>query len=157
MVSDPRCPECTGKVSATATWCMHCGVDFDNPVEADSGAAVDGRATDRAAFDDSEAKQGVKLVGGIVGILAVATLPLVDPPGMLLFVVAAAVGIGIYAARQSTPSEAVHEGGKALAVAPFVLWLLSPLVVGLGNFALGNLFGPLVYAIVVWSVARRFD
>jgi hypothetical protein len=41
MRSDPRCPACDGKVSATAQWCMHCGRDFEQPV--DAGA----RETDR--------------------------------------------------------------------------------------------------------------
>jgi len=36
MRSDPRCPSCDGKVSATATWCMHCGRDFEDPVDANA-------------------------------------------------------------------------------------------------------------------------
>ena len=40
MRPDPRCPSCGEKVSATATWCMHCGVDFDEPVDAGDGTVT---------------------------------------------------------------------------------------------------------------------
>lgn len=160
MVSDPRCPECDGKVSSTATWCMHCGVDFDHPVEADSGAPVDGRAEHRRATTDDaegEASTGATLVGVILAVLAVGTLPLVAPPNTLLFVVASALGIGYHAASQQTPSEAARAGGTALAAAPFVVLVFTMLFVDAGSFTVRNLLGPLAYAVVVGSIARRFD
>jgi hypothetical protein len=47
MRADPRCPYCDGKVSATAEWCMHCGREFDGPVDA-AGSG------ERAESDESE-------------------------------------------------------------------------------------------------------
>lgn len=43
MRTDPRCPSCDGKVSSAATWCMHCGADFEAPV--DANADGDGEMT----------------------------------------------------------------------------------------------------------------
>ena len=43
MRPDPRCPSCHDKVSATAQWCMHCGRDFETPVDA-SELGADGEA-----------------------------------------------------------------------------------------------------------------
>jgi len=136
---------------------MHCSADFDTPVEADGGAPVEGRRqTDRTATDDDDATTGAKLVGVVLAVVALGTLPLVAPPNALLFVFASAVGVGLYATRQPTPTDAVRAGGTALAVAPFLLWFVSPLLNGLGSFSLGTLFGPAVYAAVVASISRRF-
>ncbi len=41
MREDPRCPHCEEKVSATAAWCMHCGRDFDSPVNVEGRGALD--------------------------------------------------------------------------------------------------------------------
>jgi len=41
MVSDPRCPECNGAVGTTATYCMHCGAEFERPVGVDGDAGTD--------------------------------------------------------------------------------------------------------------------
>ena len=170
MVSDPRCPNCDGKVSATAMWCMHCGADFEQPVDADTGRAVEGRHRQRAdleralnsgdvdelsaALDSSGT--GAALAGTAVAFGALLTLPLVSPPNVTAFYLAAVAGIGIYAARQASAGAAIRKGGLSMAAAPFVLWLLSPLVNGVASFALGKLVGPLVYAVVVSSIARQF-
>ena len=170
MVSDPRCPNCDGKVSATAMWCMHCGADFDSPVDADTGRAVEGRHRQRADLeralnsgdvDELSAALDSKGVGSAVAGVAVAfaallTLPWVSPPNMTALYLGAVVGIGIYAARQASVGDAIRKGGRALAAAPFALWLLAPLVNGVASFALGTLLGPLVYAVVVVSIARQF-
>lgn len=171
MVSDPRCPHCDGKVSATAMWCMHCGADFDSPVDADTGRPVEGRHRQRADLEralnsgdvdelsDALDSKGIgsTVTGVAVAFAALVTLPWVSPPNVTALYLGAVVGIGIYAARQATVGDALWKGGRALAAAPFALWLLSPLVNGLASFALGKLVGPVVYAVVVGSIARRFD
>jgi hypothetical protein len=157
MVSEPRCPECAGKVSATATWCMHCGEDFPTAIDADSGRPVQDRAAEQADYEESvkDGSSDAMTVGLLVGVFGLVTLPFVTPPNMTLFAVAAAVGSGVFAARQGSLGEAVSRGGSSLAAAPFVLWFLSLLVPGTGSFSLGALVGPLVYAVVVSSVARQ--
>jgi len=156
MVSDPRCPECAGKVSSTATWCMHCGEDFPSAIDADSGRPVQDRADQQADYEDSVDDGGsdATTVGFLVAILGLVTLPFVSPSGMLLFYVAAAVGSGAYAARQSSLAEAASKGGLALAVAPLALWTLSFVVPGTGGLSTGNLLPALAYAIVVSAIAR---
>jgi len=170
MVSDPRCPHCDGKVSATAMWCMHCGADFERPVDADTGRAVEGRNRQRAdlerALNSGDVNElssaldskgiGSAFAGLAVAFAALVTLPFVSPPNVTALYLAAVVGIGIYAARQSSTGAAVRKGGFAMAAVPFALWLLSPLVNGIASFALGKLLGPLVYAVVVGSIARQF-
>jgi len=159
MVSDPRCPECAGKVSSTATWCMHCGEDFQSAIDADSGRPVQSRAGGNADHEQSANDGGsdAKTVGLLVAVAGLVTLPFVTPPNMTLFYAAAAVGSGIYAARQLSPREAASRGGLLLAVAPLVLWTLSLVVPGTGEFSLGALLGPLAYAIVVSSLARAIN
>jgi len=156
MVSDPRCPECAGKVSSTATWCMHCGEDFPSAIDADSGRPVQDRADQQADYEDSVDDGGsdATTVGFLVAILGLVTLPFVSPSGMLLFYVAAAVGSGAYAARQSSLAEAASKGGLALAVAPLALWTLSFVVPGTGGLSTGTLLPALAYAIVVSAIAR---
>jgi len=156
MVSDPRCPECAGKVSSTATWCMHCGEDFPSAIDADSGRPVQDRADQQADYEDSvdDGSSDATTVGFLVAVFGLVTLPFVSPSGMLPFYVAAAVGSGVYAARQSSLAEAASNGGLALAVAPLVLWTLSVVVPGTGGLATGGLLPALAYAIVVSAIAR---
>jgi len=156
MVSDPRCPECAGKVSSTATWCMHCGVDFESPIDADSGRTVRDRADERTDYEESvdDDESDAKTVGFLVAIVGLVTLPFVTPPNMTLFYVTAAVGAGFYAARQPSLAEAAARGGLALAVAPLALLALSVVVPGTGGFAGGSLVPALAYAIVVSALAR---
>lgn len=64
MRQDPRCPSCDGKVSATADWCMHCGREFDAPVDAnaDGGGEVT-IATDRASTGGMSSRHDTKAPG----------------------------------------------------------------------------------------------
>ncbi len=159
MRTDPRCPACAGKVSSTATWCMHCGEDFPTAVDADSGRPVQDRATEKADYEESVdgGSSDATTVGFLVAIVGLVTLPFATPPNMLLFYAAAAVGSGIYAAIQASLREAASKGGLALAVAPLVLWTLSLVVPGTGGFSVGGLVAALAYAIVVSSIARAID
>jgi len=138
---------------------MHCGEDFREPVDAETGRAVENRHT--GGVDDDQlgtADDGnVTLVGALVVVVGLFTLPWVTPPGMALFYFAAAVGPGLLAARQPSVDAAVARGGTALAAAPFLLWALSAVVPDTGEFSLGGLVGPVVYAAVVLTVVRQFD
>lgn len=50
---DPRCPDCGGPVSATATWCMHCGAEFE-PAAGDGPAGFqDDTASERPTRGDA--------------------------------------------------------------------------------------------------------
>ncbi|WP_254272573.1 zinc ribbon domain-containing protein [Haloarcula marina] len=165
MVSDPRCPHCSEKVSATATWCMHCGADFEAPVDADGGYLASGEgarlqsALESGDFDGvlvatDRFDGGTTAVGVVLGFAALVTLPIVSPPGVTLLYLAACVGIGVFAANQPTVREAIRDGGTALAVVPFVLWLLAALLFG-RPASVWNLAGPIVYAGVVLFVTRK--
>lgn len=156
MVSDPRCPGCNGKVSSTATWCMHCGEDFPSAVDAESGRPVQDRADQQADYEASvgSGSTDATTVGFLVAIFGLVTLGFVTPPNMLLFYVAAAVGSGVFAARQPSLKAAVSRGGLSLAVAPLVIWTLSLFVPGTGAFSIGRLVPALAYAIVISSLAR---
>ena len=137
---------------------MHCGVDFDHPVEADSGAPVDDRRrTDRQATSGgdalSEFDAGPSLAGVATAVLGLITVPVVAPANVTLAYLAAVVGVGAYTARQASVTEALRRGLGSLAVVPLALWLLATLFVR-GS---GNLFGPAAYAVVLGLVARRFD
>lgn len=135
---------------------MHCGVDFERPIDADSGQAVrdrhDGRGGYAASADDGESN--ATAVGLVVAVVGLVTLPFVTPPGMTLFYVTAAVVAGVVAGSQSSLAAAASKGGLALAVAPLVLWALSLVVPGTGGFSVGSLVPALAYAIVVSSLAR---
>ena len=157
MVSDPRCPHCDGKVSATATWCMHCGADFETPVEADSGRPVaDRQQTDRTGSTEAEflGEVGVGPAVAAVGlaVLGLVTVPIVAPANVTLAYLAAVVGVAAYAARQSTVGQATRKGLRSLAVVPLVLWLLAAFFVGA---PLGSVVGPAVYAALFLFLARR--
>lgn len=158
MVSDPRCPHCTGKVSATATWCMHCGEDFQDPVDADTGRPVEGRG-DRGLSGGSDALDGSEYgstaVGIVLSIAALVTLPWASPSGVTLFYLLAVVGIGVYASRQPTASDALRDGGAALAIAPILLWLVSAVTGGLADLSGTSLLTPFIYAFVATAITRR--
>lgn len=157
MVPDPRCPHCNGKVSSTATWCMHCGEDFEYPVDADSGRAIDGRnrqATGAETDAGRGGSGGSPFAGLLLAIVALVTLPVVSPPNVTLLYLGAVVGIGVYASRQPTAREALGKGGSVLAVVPFGLLVLSLFVNGFDSVSIGSLFGPIVYAVVVSTVAQ---
>ncbi|MBX0324225.1 hypothetical protein EGH21_14395 [Halomicroarcula sp. F13] len=171
MVSDPRCPHCDGKVSATATWCMHCGQDFAEPVEADGGRVV-GHGLDeptglRSALESGDARaigrtfesheDGPRVVGVVLAVVAFVTLPMVSPSGVTFLYLAAVAGVGLYATRQPSAADAIRDGGTALAVAPLVLWVAAALLSGFTVVAVTDLFGPILYAGLVLFAVRRLS
>lgn len=155
MISDPRCPECTGKVSSTATWCMHCGADFPSAVDAESGRPVQDHAEGKASYEDSvdDGSSDATTVGLLVAVFGLVTLPFVSPSGMLVFNVAAAIGAGAFAATRSSLAEAASRGGLALAIATLALWTIELVLSGPGALSIGSLLVPLAYALVVAAVA----
>ena len=138
---------------------MHCGEDFQQPIDADSGRAVENRhsgGTDGNQLGTDDDGRSATAAGVAVAIFGLVTLPFVTPPGMSLFYVAAAVGAGMVAAAQSSTAQAIARGGTALGATPIVLWFLSALVLDTGASPRG-LVPALVYSILVSSVAKRAD
>lgn len=165
MVSDPRCPSCSEKVGLTARWCMHCGADFEQPVDAETGqtaetpdrARTTGTDADGVIGQLTDGDTGPKAVGVALAVAALVTIPLVAPANATALYLIAVAGVGFYAAQQPTASDAATRGLRALAIAPFAIWLFSPLVVGFGAFSPAGIVGPIVYGLVVRSVLRRID
>ncbi|WP_225335618.1 hypothetical protein [Halomicrobium urmianum] len=117
MPADPRCPECDGKVSSRAGYCMHCGAEFDEPSVGDDGpapggeddslgarvsvpdvgasveAAVGGGAGDRPSTGAS----GGPSPGDASGAAASDDAPLLDPDGLAddALTLVAGVGFGV--------------------------------------------------------------
>ncbi|MFC6974669.1 zinc ribbon domain-containing protein [Halomicroarcula sp. GCM10025709] len=158
MRTDPRCPHCNEKVSATASWCMHCGQDFDEPREAGSGELTEAlaRGDGNAIADQLVASEyGPGAVGVAIAAVALVTLPIVSPPGLTFFYLAAVVAIGYLSAQRPTVADALARGAQLLALAPFLLWLLSALLYAVPPIT--ALLGPIVYAALVLLVVRRID
>lgn len=135
---------------------MHCGTDFPSAIDADSGRPVQDHADQQADYEESVkgGSSDAMTVGFLVAVAGLVTLPFVTPSNMTLFYVAAAVGAGVFAARQPSLTEAAARGSLALAVAPLVLWTLSLVVPGTGELSLAGLVPALAYAIVVSSLGR---
>ncbi|MFC7026657.1 zinc ribbon domain-containing protein [Halomicroarcula sp. GCM10025324] len=156
MRSDPRCPHCNEKVSATASWCMHCGADFAEPVDAngnDLAAVLERSDSDDLMVLVGDSEYGQRAVGIVVGAIALFTLPIVSPPGTTLLYLVAVVGVGYLTAQRETVADAVDRGAQLLALVPFLLWLFAAFsgrAVGIGV-----LVGPVVYAALALFVARR--
>ena len=159
MVPDPRCPECAGKVSSTATWCMHCGEDFSSAIDADSGRPVqdhaDGRADDESSVDDGSSD--VKTVGVLITITGLVTLPLVTPPDMTVWYIFAAVSSGILTVKQSSRAEAISTGALWLAIAPPLIWVMSLVNTAPGQFSMGGLVPALTYTAIMSGIARVIE
>ncbi|WP_324759898.1 hypothetical protein [Haloarcula montana] len=158
MRTDPRCPHCNEKVSATASWCMHCGQDFDEPREAGSGELTEALARgdgDAVAGRLTDSERGPGAVGVGLAIVALVTLPTVAPPGLTFFYLAAVVAVGYLAAQQQGASDALSRGAQLLALTPLLLWLLSAALYAVPPIT--ALFGPIVYAVLVLFLARRID
>ncbi|MBX0295726.1 hypothetical protein [Haloarcula nitratireducens] len=167
MRADPRCPHCSGKVSATATWCMHCGADFSVPTDASGGqfageasmadleSALEAGDVDGVTRVFRRRADGSRLVGVALGVVALVTLPIVAPEGMTWAYLAAVVAIGAYAARQPSADDAIRDGGTALAVTPILLWLVAAIVGGFTGVSALDLVGPTLYAGVVLFAVRR--
>lgn len=175
MTADPRCPHCSEKISATATWCMHCGRDLDSPVDAETGTTVldaggsqtpsDLEAALNAGDFDSiqealaGSDQGPTLAGFGLAAVALFTLPYATPPGNTLWYLLAVAGVGAVAATQVTMDGAIETGGRSLALAPFFVVsadvLSGYLVSGLVSAGPTVLFGPAIYAgLVVFGIRR---
>ncbi|RKS80844.1 hypothetical protein BDK61_0103 [Haloarcula quadrata] len=175
MTADPRCPHCSEKVSATATWCMHCGRDFDSPVDAGTGTTVLDAGGSQTTSDLEAAlnagdldgiqnaltrsDNGPTIVGVVLAGIALFTLPLVSPPGAALYLLVVA-GVGAIAATQSTFDAALRTGGKALALAPFLLVFidvfLGYLFSGMVATSATVLVGPAIYAGLVMYGIRWY-
>ena len=175
MTADPRCPHCSEKVSATATWCMHCGRDFDSPVDAGTGTTILDAGGSQTASDLeaalnagdvdgiqnalAQSDNGPTIVGVVLAGIALFTLPLVSPPGASLYLLVVA-GVGAIAATQSTFDAALRTGGKALALAPFLLVGIDVFLGYLSGGAVATsatvLVGPAVYAGLVMYGVRWY-
>ena len=156
MRPDPRCPHCNEKVSATASWCMHCGQDFEQPVDAgDTGlaSALESGDSDDLVVYVRDGEYGPKAAAVAVAAVGLFTLSWVAPPSTTFLNLVAALGIGYVAAKRATFADAVDRGAQLLALAPFVLWLFAA-VQGF-PVGIGSLTGPVVYAAVVLFAARR--
>ncbi|MDT3436957.1 hypothetical protein KZ498_19125 [Haloarcula sp. 1CSR25-25] len=155
---------------------MHCGRDFDSPVDAGTGTTVLDAGGSQTASDLETALnagdldgvrgaltgsgRGPTLVGIGLAAIALFTLPYATPPGNTLWYLLAVAGVGAVAATQPTVDDAVGTGGKSLALAPFfvvfvdVLW--GYLVSGLVSASPTVLFGPAIYAGLVMFGIRRY-
>lgn len=156
MRPDPRCPHCNEKVSATASWCMHCGRDFEAPVDAgdaDLASALESGDADDLVVFVRDGEYGPRAAAVAVAAVALFTLPWVSPGETTFLYLVAVVGIGYVAAKRETFADALDRGAQLLAVAPFVLWLFAA-VQGL-PVGIGSLVGPIIYAAVVLFGARR--
>lgn len=166
MREDPRCPHCTEKVSATATWCMHCGRDFDAPVDAGDSRSLGSSTTADietamesgdisgllASFEDHDS--GPLLVGIALGVVALFTLPFASPAGVTPWYLLAVVGIGYLAADADSVDASLERGAKALALTPFLLVFVRLLLAGVAAVSVASLIAPIVYAALVLFVHR---
>ncbi|MFC6864011.1 zinc ribbon domain-containing protein [Halomicroarcula sp. GCM10025817] len=156
MRPDPRCPHCNEKVSSTATWCMHCGADFEEPVDAggsDLASVLERGDTDDVLVVVGDSEYGPSAAGIVLGAVALFTLPVVSPPGVTLLYLVAVVAVGYLAAQRETFADAVDRGVQLLALAPFALWVVAAL--GGRPVGFGVLVGPVVYAALLLFAARR--
>ncbi|NLV14265.1 hypothetical protein [Haloarcula argentinensis] len=154
---------------------MHCGRDFDSPVDAGTGTTVLDAGGSQTTSDLEAAlnagdldgiqnalaqnDNGPTIVGVVLAGIALFTLPLVSPPGAALYLLVVA-GVGAIAATQSTFDAALRTGGKALALAPFVLVFidvfLGYLFSGMVATSATVLVGPAIYAGLVMYGIRWY-
>jgi len=86
---DPRCPACGDAVGVTATYCLHCGAEFDAvrlPFDALDDPTPSPRLDSDGLVDDT-----LTVVVGVVGGLAVGVVGTV----VLLILTDSAVGVWI--------------------------------------------------------------
>jgi len=100
MPSDPRCPRCDGKVSARATWCMHCSADFEVPGEGrrtvDQTATAEGTLARLVrSFDRNDGTRQVLSILVTIPVLIVLVAVGVLRGGVSLTLVGAVV-LGVY-------------------------------------------------------------
>ncbi|EMA29003.1 hypothetical protein [Haloarcula japonica] len=156
---------------------MHCGRDFDSPVDAGTGSTILDAGGGSQTTSDLEAAlnagdldgiqnaltqsdSGPRLVGFALGAVALFTLPIVSPPGVPLSYILVVAGVAGIGATQSTVDAALRTGGKALALAPFLLVFidvfLSYLFSGLVTTSATTLVGPAIYAGLVMYGIRWY-
>ncbi|WP_424002300.1 hypothetical protein ACOZ4I_01455 [Haloarcula salina] len=166
MREDPRCPHCTEKVSATARWCMHCGRDFDAPVDAgslgssttaDIETAMESGDFSGLLVSFEEHDSGPLLVGIALGVVALFTLPFASPAGVTLWYLLAVVGIGYVAADADSVDAALDRGAKALALTPFLLVFVRIILSGFMTVSVLSLLAPSVYAALVLFAHRAIS
>lgn len=183
-MTDPRCPECGGRVGETATYCMHCSAEFpDGPVSGSGGsggvptgdatgtrqAEASGGLLDPDGLVDDSLTVVVGVVGGIVvGILGTVLLLVLTGSGWALaFGFVAWMAATGYLVRRQTVQEAVAKSGFAVAGVLLLVPLLalSPVLEvdgGLGERAMAFLvllvtaLIPAAVAASVGWVASRF-
>lgn len=169
---DPRCPACDGPVSATTTYCMHCGVDLpttdDSGIGAGDPRAADGTpdptaSTDAAGRDwlhpegflDDSLTVTVGVVAGAVGGALVATALAWALPGGWPFLAGAAAWVltTVSVARSRTVFGAVRTGGYLLALVLVALPLAVSLTAPMADPGDTRLELALVLAVFAWPVA----
>lgn len=142
-VADPRCPECGGPISATATYCLHCKADLGDRID-DSADANDADDVPWAAASEAGSAEGtaeallvpdglvddsltvvVALVGGAVaGVLALIVLALATLHWVgVLGAVAVWLGSTVYLARRRT----VHAAFRGAAYVGALLLVMVPM------------------------------
>lgn len=165
MAEDPRCPRCNGKVSATATWCMHCRADFE-----DTGKSR--RVADRPTAAESDLSRFVRSFDRNEGtrevlalVVSLATLfPIVGlgtPHGGIPLALLAVIALGLYLRRCTDAKRILVHGAYGTAGLIVLLRLVSatlsvvpgdPLAVVLDEFAL-LIVGALIAA--GWSIHQH--
>ncbi|GCF13440.1 hypothetical protein Harman_13750 [Haloarcula mannanilytica] len=156
---------------------MHCGRDFDSPVDAGTGTTVLDAGGGSQTTSDLEAAlnagdldgiqhalagsdNGPRVVGFALGTIALFTLPIVSPPGVTLSYILVVAGVAAIGASRSTVDDAVRTGGKALALAPFLLVFIDVLLGYLYNGVIATmptvLLGPAIYAGFVMYGVRLY-
>jgi threonine/homoserine efflux transporter RhtA len=139
---------------------MHCGAEFDEPLDAETGQTLDspgyGGASE-AATGSNRSDTSIKAIAVALSVAAFVTIPLVAPANVTLLYLIAVVGVGFYANSQTTASDATQRGLRALAVAPLGIWMASPLVTGFEAFSPFGVFLPAVYAAVVLWIRKEID
>lgn len=123
---DPRCPECGGKIGATATYCMHCSADLTDELE-ESDTDGDGAwdqsetTTDGATTDDtSTGRPRRERAPG-------DSDQLLDPDGLVDNTLTAVVGIigGIVVGFVGTTVLLILTGSGWAVLFGFLAWLGS--------------------------------
>jgi hypothetical protein len=90
---DPRCPECGGKIGATATYCMHCSADLTDELAAnntDDDGAWDSSETQTdqsRSTDTASTERGARPTAG-------GSDQVLDPDGIVDNTLTVVVGIG---------------------------------------------------------------
>lgn len=180
MRQDPRCPHCDGKVSATASWCMHCGRDFEAPANA-NGGGLPGQSVAPTATPDADAGQvsagAPDQIEDLDDLLAVLdrsaetrkalVIAIAGATWFLLVSVAtpgtggaisllAAVALGLYLRQYDSAAPILVRGAYGAALAVFLVRWVSVLVFVSGGGLPLLLDGGALFAIVGLVLAGRW-